>query len=177
MSSRWLYPVVTGAICLLLVGLSLTALHSFFANDDWLLLNHYGKLPLSTPWAFFSPRVVFFYRPLQAIQYGLFYHWFGFDEVPYNIALFLSHLCVCGLTYWMLTELTDRPPLATLATALFAAQWYYYDVLLWKANYNTLHWAIFTLAACAAFARWVRTGRPIWRTVSYGFCAIDLLRR
>lgn len=153
------------------------AVDSYFASDDWLMLWHYGRMPVEQPWRFFSPEVVWFYRPLQSFQFGLFHRLFGLHELPYNLALLLLHGATCGAVFLFVRELTARPLFAGAATGLFIAQWAYADVLLWKSNYNTLHWGILTLGACACFLRYLRTGESAWRVASFALCGTAFLAK
>ena len=52
----------------------LVAVRSFFVSDDWVYLTYYGAIPPWQVWRYFSPRVIWFYRPLQALQFGWLYH-------------------------------------------------------------------------------------------------------
>src|SRR5436309_16122928 len=93
-SRRWCPPVLAALACALFTLAYLPAIGGFFANDDWVLLYFYRTVPLSRPWEFFNPHTVWFYRPLQSVQFGLFYHLFGLNAVPYNLPLLAGHLLV-----------------------------------------------------------------------------------
>jgi len=155
----------------------LPGLHSFFSNDDWALVYYYGQVRPERFWEYFSPAVIWFYRPLQAAQFGLLYHLFGLNELPFNLSLMAMHLVVCWLGFLLLRGVTLRPALAAGAIALFAASWIYVDILIWKANFNTAQWAILTLAACVTFARFLDTGSNSWRLYTYGFCILNLFTK
>jgi dolichyl-phosphate-mannose-protein mannosyltransferase len=171
-------PAYLIAAALVLVGLCYApALWSFFSSDDWLMLYHYGQIPPARCWEFFSPQVVWFYRPLQSLQFGILYHLFGLQEVPYNLCLFALHLVVCGLACLLVRELTENPLLAALTTAIFATQWVYIDILLWKSNLNTLQWAAVTLGACLSFSRYLTTGKRGWFRLSVFLCALNFLTK
>lgn len=169
----WLAAVA----CVLLSLVYVPGLRSFFSNDDWALVYYYGQVQPARFWEYFSPVCIWFYRPLQAAQFGLFYHWFGLNELPYNLSLLAMHLVVCWLSYLLVRELTRRPALAAASVSLFAVLWMYVDILIWKANFNSAQWAIFTLAACVAFTRYLRTGEPRWRVYAYAFCFLNLFTK
>lgn len=169
--------LVAAVACLLLSLVYLPALNSFFSNDDWALVYYYGQVQPARFWEYFSPVVIWFYRPLQAMQFGLFYHWFGLNELPFNLSLLAMHLVVCWLSFLLLRDVTRRPTLAAGAVALFAGLWIYMDILIWKANFNSAQWAIFTLASCVAFTRYLRTRENRWRLAAYGFCFANLFTK
>ncbi len=152
-------------------------LHCYFIDDDWILINASARVPLSRWWEFFSPHVVWFYRPLQSLQLGLLYQLFGWNELPYNVVLLGLHFAVCMLAYTLLVQISRRPWFAACATAAFAIQWIYSREVLWKANFNTLQWAVITLAACAAFSRYLATKRRGWFYAANALCAFDFLAR
>lgn len=168
-------PALVAAVaCLLLTLVYLPGLHSFFSNDDWALVYYYGQVEPARFWEYFSPVVIWFYRPLQAMQFGLFYHLFGLNELPYNLSLMAMHLVVCWLSFLLLRDVTRRPVLAAGAVSLFAALWVYVDILIWKANFNSAQWAILTLASCVAFTRHLRTGENRWRLFAFALCFANL---
>jgi hypothetical protein len=169
--------VVAVVSVLLLTIVYLPGLHSFFSSDDWAFIAQYRSVQPSRVWEYFSPAVLWFYRPLQAAQFGLYYHWFGLDEVPYNLSLLAMHLGVCWLGFLLLRDLTRRPMLAAGAVAIFAGLWVYVDILLWKSNFNTEQWALLTLAACFAFTRHLRTGEAKWRGWTYALCLLNLFAK
>jgi hypothetical protein len=169
--------VLAALASLLLTLVYLPGLHSFFSNDDWALVYYYGQVQPARFWEYFSPVVIWFYRPLQAMQFGLFYHWFGLNEVPFNLSLIVMHLTVCWLSFLLLRDVTRRPMLAAGAVSLFAGLWIYLDILIWKANFNSAQWAILTLASCVAFTRYLRTGKNGWRLASYAFCFANLFTK
>ncbi len=175
-SKNSIRALTAGCLLLALVAYG-GAVDSYFASDDWLMLWHYGRIPVSRPWQFFSPEVVWFYRPLQSFQFGLFHHLFGLGEWPYNLALLLLYGATCCAVFFFIRELTARPLLAAGITGLFVAQWAYADVLLWKSNYNTLHWAILTLLACTCFLRYLRTDEGRWRTAAFVLCGTAFLAK
>lgn len=162
--SAYLFPVLCAGLVTLAYG---GAVHSYFASDDWLMLWHYGRTPISEPWRFFSPEVVWFYRPLQSLQFGLFYSLFGLNALPYNLALLALHALVTLSVYLLARELDTRPGFAAAVTGLFLTQWAYADVLLWKSNLNTLQWALLTLGSGICFLRSLRTGGRGWRAAAF----------
>jgi hypothetical protein len=168
---------IAAAACLLLTLVYVPGLQSFFSNDDWALVYYYGQVQPARFWEYFSPVCIWFYRPLQAAQFGLFYHWFGLNELPYNLSLMAMHLVVCWLSFLLLRDLTRRPRLAAAAVSLFAALWMYVDILIWKANFNSAQWAILTLATCVAFTRYLRTGQKRWQYFTFAFCFANLFTK
>lgn len=171
------YPLLAAVAALVLTLAYLPGQTGFFANDDWVLLYHYGQIPAWRFWEYFSPHTVWFYRPLQSLLYGVLYQAFGLNPVPYNVLLLVMHLGVCALAYCWVRELGGRPPLAALAVTFFAAQWVYGDVVLWKANFNTLQWALASLGAATAFARHLRTGSRRALLATYALCAVNLFTK
>lgn len=171
-------PALVAAIaCILLTLVYLPGLHSFFSNDDWALVYYYGQVQPARFWEYFSPVCIWFYRPLQAAQFGLFYHLFGLNELPFNLSLMAMHLAVCWLSFLLIRDLTRRPLLAAGTVSLFAALWMYMDILIWKANFNSVQWAILTLATCVAFTRYLRTGQSRWRAYTYALCFANLFTK
>lgn len=174
---RWL-PLLIVLAGLVLAGLCYApALSSFFSSDDWLMLYHYGRMPLARWWEFFSPGVAWFYRPLQGLQLAVLYHLAGLNVLPYNASLFVLHLAVCALAYALVRELTGRSLFAALTTAIFTTQWVYADVLYWKSNLNTVQWAAVTLGACLSFARYLKRRDHRWLALSVFLCALDFLTK
>lgn len=153
---RWLWLAL--GISLFLSLPYLIAVQDFFASDDWAHLNFNQGIPPWQVWRYFSPRVVWFYRPLQALQFGWLYHTAGLHPLAYNLCLWIMHLGVCVLVFVLVSHLTCRPT-ALLTTALFAGQWVYIDVMLWRSNFNTLHWALLTLGLCVLFLRYLESRR------------------
>ena len=170
-------PWLAAAACLLFSLLYLPALTSFFSNDDWALVYYYGKIDPVHFWEYFSPKVVWFYRPLQALQFGVLYRVFGLNELPGNLSLLAMHLGVCALAFLLLREVTRRPLLAAGAVAIFSGLWLYVDILLWKANFNTLQWALLTLAACFTFARHLQTRDARWFYLANACCLGNLFTK
>ncbi len=153
----------------------LVAVRSFFVSDDWVYLRYYGPIPPWQVWRYFSPRVVWFYRPLQALQFGWLYHAAGLNPVGYNLSLWTMHVGVCLLVYVLASHLTTRRA-ALLAAVLFGSQWTYADVLLWSSNFSTLHWALVTLGLCILLMRYLECRRPallvgVYALFLLNFCA------
>ena len=153
----------------------LVAIRSFFVSDDWVYLSYYGSIPPWQIWRYFSPRVIWFYRPLQALQFGWLYHAVGLQPLAYNLCLWIMHVGVCLLVYVLASHLTSGRA-ALLTTALFATAWTYVDVLQWSSNFSTLQWALVTLGLCIVFLRYLESRRPALLTGVYvlfllNFCA------
>src|SRR6476659_455923 len=70
---RWVYASVAAAGCLLAALPYLPELWAFFSSYDWIWIAWFGRLPVVRFWEFFSPHVVWFYRPLQAFQFAAFF--------------------------------------------------------------------------------------------------------
>ena len=90
----WRLPL---AISLLLTLPYLIAIHGFFYTDDWVHLCGNASIPPWAIWRYFSPRVIWFYRPFQALQFGWLYHAFGLRPAAYNLSLWAMHPAVCTL--------------------------------------------------------------------------------
>jgi 4-amino-4-deoxy-L-arabinose transferase-like glycosyltransferase len=166
----------------LLVSLAATltyapGLRAFFSREDWALVYHYGQIPLGRFWENFSPSTIWFYRPLQSLQYGVLYQLFGLNELPYNLSLWGMHLGVCVLVYFLMASLTSRPKYAAVITGLFALQWFHAEIIIWKANFNTLQWALLTLGACTTFSRYLVTRDRRWLWATYALTALDFLTK
>src|SRR5436190_843074 len=106
---------------------------SFFSSDDWVHLGYNAAVPPWAVWRYFSPRVIWFYRPLQALQFGWLYHTVGLHPLAYNLSLWVMHLGVCMLVYRLAERLLCTRT-ALLATALFASQWLCANTRLWRSN-------------------------------------------
>jgi hypothetical protein len=154
----------------------LLSVQSFFASDDWVHLSYNRAIPPWQVWRYFSPRVVWFYRPLQALQFGWLYHAVGLRPLAYNLCLWTMHLGVCLLVYVLASKLTTRRT-ALLATAMFGAQWAYLDVVTWPSNFSTLHWAIVTLGMCILFLRFLESRRPGVLAGVYALFLVDLVAK
>lgn len=162
---------------LVAVLLYLPAVRSFFANDDWVLIDFFGRVSPWRPWEYFSPEVLWFYRPTQSLHFGLFFNWFGLNPVPYNLSLFAIHFAVCLLGFRLVRGISANPWLAAGTIALFGTTWIYADILFWKSNFNTVHWALVTLAACIAFDRHLRTGKRGWLAATWALVFANFLTK
>jgi hypothetical protein len=154
----------------------LLALQNFFASDDWVHLYFNGQIPPWHVWRYFSPEVIWFYRPLQALQFGWLYHAAGLYAPIYNLCLLAMHLGVCLMVYQLASHLTTRST-ALLTTALFAAQWLCSEMMLWCSNFNTLHWALATLGLCIMFLRYLRDPQPARLVGVYTLFVLNLLTK
>jgi hypothetical protein len=172
-----LASLMFGIACMLSLAIYVPTLDGFFANDDWVLLAANTGKSLSRPWEFFSPRVVWFYRPLASLTLAVWYQAFGLNPVPYNLLALALHLAVCGLLFLWLSDLTRRPALAAGALLLFVCQSVYSDVVIWKANLNVLQSAALTLGACLSLTRHIRTHNHRWLLASWSCFGASLLTR
>jgi hypothetical protein len=153
-------------------GIYWPATSSFFASDDWTLLGHYGirsPLALST---FFSPHTIWFYRPLQAWQFSILYHLFALNAQAYDLVLLMMHFAVCAIAALLIFTITRSAGNTFATVALFGFSWIYADILLWKANYNTLQWAACSILACICYLRF--TGNPTSRSRRWYVSALIL---
>jgi len=89
----WWLPLAIGALLSLPY---LVAAPGFFYTDDWVHLRYNAAIPPWAVWRYFSPRVVWFYRPLQAMQFGWLYHAVGLHPLAFNLSLWVMHLGVRG---------------------------------------------------------------------------------
>lgn len=148
-----------------LVWLYYPALFIFFASDDWVLINHVKDIPASEPWRYFSLKAVWFYRPLQTLQYGLTYHAAGLNPIPYNVQLLVMHIIASALA-WLLLRLLFGAGIATVAAMLFSVSEFASETVLWKANFNTVQNAILTFATCCFFVKYLRNRKRSWLCAS-----------
>lgn len=130
---------------------------SFFYSDDWVHLEFSRAIPPWQVWRYFSPRVIWFYRPLQTLQFGWLYHLVGLRPFAYNLSLLLMHFGVCLLIYRLAAALTTQR-VALVVTTLFGSQWVYASMMTWRSNFNTLHWALTTLGMAVLFVHYLQTG-------------------
>lgn len=168
---------IFSSVSALLFGVFLTWLYypgldSFFANDDWVILYHNSTIPPGEWWRYFSPRTIWFYRPLQSMQFGLTWYVAGLNHGAFNVQLLAMHLVVCALSWCLLWKLFGSG-VAWLATFLFSISWIYVDILLWKANFNTLHHAIVTVAASLTFVMYLQSNRRRWYWVTFGIAVVN----
>lgn len=171
-------PLLIALLVSLAVTLTYTSgLHAYFSREDWALVYHYGQIPLGRFWENFSPATIWFYRPLQSLQYGVLYQLFGLNELPYNLSLWGMHLGVCALVYALVASLTARPKYAAVITCLFALQWFHAEIVIWKANFNTLQWALLTLGACATFSRYLVTQERRWLWTTYTLTVLNFFTK
>ena len=87
----------------------LLVLRGFFYSDDWIYLSFNRAIPPWQVWRYFSPQVIWFYRPLQSLQFGWLYHAAGLHPLAYNLCLWMMHLGVCVLVFVLASHLTSRP--------------------------------------------------------------------
>jgi hypothetical protein len=165
--SLWLAAVV----CVTLSLPYLLMVRTFFFTDDWVHLEFNRATPPWQVWRYFSPQVIWFYRPLQSLQFGWLYHAFGLEPLVYNLVLWGMHVGVCLLVYVLAVQILSRRA-ALLTAALFASHWVYATVLVWRSNFSTLQWAIVTLALCIVFLRYLMDRRPAYLA---GVYALSLL--
>jgi len=158
---KWAWVLSFTVYCPLLFWLYYPGLSIFFASDDWVILNHTRDIPVSEPWLYFSPKTVWFYRPLQTLQYALTYHFFGFNQVPYNLQLLAMHL-VAVVVAWHFLRLLLGAGIATIAALLFSVLAIAPETLLWKGNFNTLQNTVVTLIACYLFTKYLHTRKRSW---------------
>ncbi|MGI8905369.1 MAG: hypothetical protein ACR2IE_02635 [Candidatus Sumerlaeaceae bacterium] len=162
------WPAFAALFCVACTLLYLVDIRGFFASDDWVLLGYYSEINPLKFWEYFSLHAVWFYRPTQSLQFGWFYHLFGLNPVPYNLALLILHLTSCFIAWKLLRAIGAGTGVATVALVLFSSSWVYVDVLIWKANFNTLHWAIGTLLTCLCVARSCTSGAWRWKALAIG---------
>lgn len=106
-----------------------------FTDDDWMFLHVYrGRSPL----ALFSPRVLWFYRPLQAALFAGFYRVAGLNPVPYNLASLALYFGGCAAWYGLLRRLLQSTAPALLASFFLLVNWQFCDTIFWKSNYGGL---------------------------------------
>jgi hypothetical protein len=154
----------------------LLVLRNFFYTDDWVHLQYNGLIPPWQVWRYFSPQVIWFYRPIQALQFGWLFHTAGFRPLAYNLCLLLMHIAVCMLVYLLVKRLST-PHLALLTTGLFAAHWRCSNMLLWQSNFSTLHWSIATLGLCLLFLNYLEHRRPTVLIAASLLFIIDLVAK
>jgi hypothetical protein len=134
------------------------AARSFFSSDDWTLLAFYGRQSPGAFDVFFSPKAIWFYRPLQALQFSMLYNMFGLNAAAWGAVQIAMHAVNVLLAGALLYNITKRAALAMCTAMLFGCSWIYVDVLTWKANINTLQWAFTTLAACVVYCGFIDCG-------------------
>ena len=174
----WVVPAVSAAVAAgLAVAFYWPALGSYFASDDWVILHHFGPVPWWRLDVHFSPRTIWFYRPLQSVQAAALFQAFGLNATAFNIALLALHLGVLALAFGFVADFTGRRLAALGATLFFATSWIYADLLIWKANFNTLQWALATLAASGALIRHLRSGRTAWLVACWVACGVAFLTK
>lgn len=162
----WFWPVL---------GLSLSlsfpyyfSLETFFSHDDFAILWFHKDWPVWEPWVFLRPQVLTFYRPLQSYVMAVLYYFFDMTPFPYCLLLVAIHLATVVLFGRMVERVFENRALTFLGVIFFAADWQYWEVVVWKANYGTaLSW-FFALAAANAFLDFLRRGRW-WR---YGLALV-----
>jgi hypothetical protein len=152
---------LVGAYISFIAWLYYPALFTYFAMDDWVVLWHTTKLGPNGFLGYFSPETVWFYRPLQTMQYGLTYRAVGLEPFWYNIQLLAMYICAVGLSWMMVSQIFGKG-VATVTALLLSVSAVAPDLILWKANFNTLQFTILTLAGAATFVRYLKTRDRRW---------------
>jgi hypothetical protein len=163
-------------LCCLISLPYLLSLQNFFSNDDWVHIHRSSGIAPRQVWRYFSPQVIWFYRPFQALQFGWLYHLAGVRPFFYNLSALVLHLAVCALVYSLARRLTS-PRTALVASLLFAAQWLCSNVMHWCSNFNTIHWALASLSMSLLFVRYLDTGRPCLLVATYGVLLVNFLTK
>src|SRR6188472_4208347 len=87
-TSRWhgftSSPWLAFGLCCIISLPYLFSLQNFFSNDDWVHIHHSSRISPCQVWRYFSPQVIWFYRPIQAMQFGWLYHLVGVRPFLYN---------------------------------------------------------------------------------------------
>jgi len=150
--------ILLGAVIylILLLWLYLPALDVYFAVDDWVFLNYVSTIPVSQPWLYFNTTAIWFYRPLHLLQFGLTHHFVGLNATAYNAQLIVMVLLLLPLI-WIFLRRLFNPAIATLATLLFSIPSFAPDILFWKSNFNTLHYAVLAIISCILWLRYLET--------------------
>jgi hypothetical protein len=151
-------------------------LGSFFAYDDFWVLNHAALIELHSPadvWQFFEPSNFLLYRPVSTLLYFyLLRQAFGFDPAGYQATQLVFHVANAVLVYAIAARLLGSRALG-LATALAYATA--------PGHALAVRWvALFTMTGTAFFyllGLWIwLVARPAWRiAVTLGVFAIALL--
>lgn len=130
-----------------------------FTDDDWMFLHYYGRRPL---WSLFSPRVLWFYRPLQSLYFAIFYRLFDLNPWPFNLASLALYFGGAAAWYGLLRRLLrGSAGLALLATTIFLVNWQFCDVVFWESNFGGLVAWLGTVAVLHATLSDARS--PAWR--------------
>jgi hypothetical protein len=151
-------------------------LGSFFAFDDFWMLNAAARIELHSPadvWQFFEPSNFLLYRPVSTLLYFyLLRQAFGFDPAGYQATQLVFHLANAVLVYAIAARLLGSRALG-LATALaYATAPGHALAVRWVAVFYMTGTVFFYFLGLWT---WL-AARPPWRTVStFALFAIALL--
>ena len=135
-SSSRTIPVITALFIigyfLLFSYHGLTAWLSFDDGMNFITIHHQWEVPLSRN--VFDALQVFTseQRPLGALFYRPLYHFFGFNPLPYRIAIYILLMVNIGLAYLFARALGASREASALSTLLFS-----YNASLMDLYYNT----------------------------------------
>src|SRR5690242_1027964 len=73
-----------------------------FTDDDWAILYYYRDRSF---FGLLSPRVLWFYRPLQSMLYAALYRVAGLNPLPYGLAGLGLYFAGCAAWYGLLLRL------------------------------------------------------------------------
>lgn len=154
---RWIYVIA-------ILGVSLPYLVSFgsqLISDDFILLYYYGRKPLWDLGAFFSPRTIWTYHPLQQYYYAVGWHLSGIEPWSYRAMSIALHLATTFILMKFVRDLTDSVHVGGWTALVFAAQWRHYLAVTWAGSIASVQSTFFTVLVCAAFLRHLQRRRRI----------------
>ncbi len=172
----WLAAVV--ALC----SIYFWGLKAWFCGDDFAWL---GLLRQTTS---FPALLNVLFRPeaqgtMRFISergfFVLFESLFGFDNLPWRIAVFAAAAADIALIMWIVRRATGSVIAAAIAPFLWIANRSLATPMAWDSSFNEILCPLFLMGALAFFIRYVETGRRVfwwWQLVVFtlGFGALEI---
>lgn len=106
--------------------------NNFFAQDDFILINHFSQNSLSTDIIHvFGKAYVTHWRPLHNLYFLISGNLFGKDYVLYHNFTFLIHIGASFLIYKIVRTILFSDSVSTIAALIYAAHPSHFVTLFW----------------------------------------------
>ena len=182
MSRKGLAALGIVAACLLCYGNSLQG--SFHYDDFHSIVDNPGIRTLANLPRFFVDPEMFsadaekrMYRPLLLSTYALNYAWGEYEVSSYHLVNLSLH-ALCSLLVWGLAaQLHGGVSRAFFCGLLFAAHPLGSEPVNYISSRSELLMAVFFLASCLAYIRFIRSGGGSWDGLALGAAALALLSK
>jgi len=159
---RRLWTAIYIAAVLLVSLPYIVSFRSQLVSDDFILLYYYGRLPLWKLGAFFSPRTIWTYHPLQDLYYSLCWHLSGIEPWSYRAFSLVFHLGTTLLLMRLARDLTGSVHFGGCTAVAFASAWRPWEAVAWAGSIATIQSTFFAALACTAFLNYLVRRRPTY---------------